>query len=95
MPSVLHAYIFDDEGEPVVEHVFYGLDDDDAQAKLDAHIHRDSELRQAIADNNLVTDLEEIDDADVPNAYDFEDDEDEEGEEGEEDEGPEDVEAEK
>lgn len=70
MATALHVYIRDKgaaEDAPIsVEHVFYGRDDADAEAKRTAHLAGCENFARAEADGRTMDAYEEIPDADVP-----------------------------
>jgi hypothetical protein len=93
MAVALHVYIVDPGDEEIkVEHIFYGMTDKQAQTYRDEHLGSCSYFSAAEKAGNVIEEIEEISEDEIPQPEDFEEDEEKEEGEQEEEEGEEDEE---
>jgi hypothetical protein len=71
----LNVDIFDDDGQAVVRHVFFGGTDEEAEEKRQDHSRQDVSLRRADVEDRTREFTEDIDDSEIPSEDDYEEEE--------------------
>ncbi len=79
MAVALNVDVWDEDGEVLVRHVFFGATEEEAEEKRDAHMAQCVMFRKADAESRTGEFTEEIDEDEIPTEDDY--DEDEESEE--------------
>jgi hypothetical protein len=87
MAYALHVFIIDPGDDEIkVEHVFYGMTEKEVEAYRDEHLKSCSYFSTAEKAGNVIEELEEISEDEIPQPEDFEEEEEAEvgGEDGDE-----------